>query len=749
MDLNDEPIAPPIISESIVVKPENQNNITKSNGNKNISFFLPDYIRYFLPNQSYFQANIQMTGRGRPIPSPTAAFHSFWRKITARDGQTNSHVLQETDYYNTLVGQQYTYQKTDQLNNQRLMFEGLQANDSYDNNLYWEQEGGKTWAAQADCAALPPPTIAETSQAPTSKEVQVSTTLKTDLLNTEKFIPLNVLGGLHLQLEVEDFRRSLEYTTGNLAMGRQHNMCPGSVVVSGNITGGFDLSNISAPGVLTAGHIYSLHRGNTSAGDVIGFVQADSTSVALGLTWYCSASGFCPPDSNTPAFCLVDSTPTTPLTITGIKIAPNTIFAGKGRAQKNAPYYVDIGVGSPKDSLGTAATIPSVADQKYGNGTLRQPFRVVNPQAIEATSGITNTNCVPNNNNPFTIGDRLLIQNNDGTNDHALGYICGFSKSSFTSTSGSAFLRVYYMPDCVMTGTIINGQAAPTGASDNGTNVPAISYDFTAATGYGLSVFSSDRINGSTPANIVNTDVTFCPDLISQASSKVDFTIKDLQYSVKRVMMDPRVDDSDMALARGSGYNLDIEATTTSLVNVVNVLGPTNQNIAIPNIKRALGVLSIPLNQNTQFDITAKSLNGDPTGSVDLASSSTNFPVQKGLDNYQYDLGAMIGRQPYRPVLTEKYSFNNPLIQTQAVSELIKANESFGYQTSNLSGLGLNFAVGRAFARVGQYFDLMSSGNLQLLANYENTASGNKLFTHFIKHLRRVSVSGSGISIQN
>ncbi len=39
MDLNDEPIAPPIISESIVVKPENQNNITKSNGNKNISFF--------------------------------------------------------------------------------------------------------------------------------------------------------------------------------------------------------------------------------------------------------------------------------------------------------------------------------------------------------------------------------------------------------------------------------------------------------------------------------------------------------------------------------------------------------------------------------------------------------------------------------------------------------------------------------------------------------------------------------------
>ena len=743
MDLNDTPIAPPVISESIVVKPENQNNITKSNGNKNIAFFLPDYIRYFLPNQSYFQANVEMTGRGRPIPSPTAAFHSFWRKITARDGATNSHLLQETDYYNTLVGQQFTYQKTDQLNNQRLMFEGLQPNDSYDNNLYWEQQGGTTWAATADCAALAPPTTADTAQAPTAKEVQVSTTLKTDLLNTDKFIPLNVLGGMHLQMEVEDFRRSLEYTTGSLAMGSSNKMCPGKVKVLGNVAGGFDVTGASAAGVLTAGNVYALHRGATPAGDVIGFVTATGVNIAAGLSWYCSASGFCPPDQNTGAFCLVDNAATT---ITGLTVDPNTIFAGKGRAQKNAPYYVDIGVATPIDSLGVAN--PSALAQVYGNGTLRQPFRVVNPQA-QANTGIADTNCVPNNNNPFTIGDRLIIEFNDNTSNHALGYVCGFSRSAFTSTSGSAFLRVYYMPDCVMAGTITNNSAPLAPPADTGTNVPAVTYDFNAATGYGLVLNPPDRLNGSTPVNIVPSDIVSCPDLVSQAGAKVDFTIKDLQYSVKRVMMDERVDNSDMAQARGSGYNLDIEATTTSLVNVVNVLGPTNQNIAIPNIKRALGVLSVPLNQNTQFDITAKSLNGDPTGNANLASLATPLPVQKGMDNYQYDLGAMIGRQPYRPVLTEKYSFNNPLIQTQAVAELIKANESFGYQTSNLSGLGLNFATGRAFARVGQYFDLMASGNLQLLANYENTASGNKLFTHFIKHLRRVTVSGSGISIQN
>ncbi len=744
MDLNDTPIAPPVISESIVVKPENQNNITKSNGNKNIAFFLPDYIRYFLPNQSYFQGNVLMTGRGRPIPSPTAAFHSFWRKITARDGQTNSHILQETDYYNTLVGQQYTYQKTDQLNNQRLMFEGLQPNDSYDNNLYWQQQGGTTWAATDDCAANAPPTTTSTSQAPTAKELQFSTTLKTDLLNSDKFIPLNVLGGLHLQMEVEDFRRSLEYTTGSLAMGNANKMCPGSLKVLGNVAGGFTVAGASAAGVVTAGNVYALHRGATAAGDVIGFVTAIGINVNVaGLSWYCSASGFCPPDENTPAFCLVDDAGTT---ISGLVVEPNTIFAGVGRAQKNAPYYVDIGVATPIDSLGVAN--PSALAQAYGNGTLRQPFRVVNPQA-QTNTGIADTNCVPINNNPFTIGDRLIIEFNDNTSRHALGYVCGFSKSSSNATSGSKFLRVYYMPDCVMMGAITNGNPPTGGAPENGTGVPAVTYDFNAPVGYGLSVFSSDRINGATPTNIVPSDIVSCPDLVSQAGAKVDFTISDLQYSVKRVMMDPRVDESDMAQARGSGYNLDIEATTTSLVNVVNVLGPTNQNIAIPNIKRALGVLSVPLNQNTQFDITAKSLNGDPTGNENLASAATPLPVQKGMDNYQYDLGSMIGRQPYRPVLTEKYSFNNPLIQTQAVAELIKANESFGYQTSNLSGLGLNFAVGRAFARVGQYFDLMSSGNLQLLANYENTASGNKLFTHFIKHLRRVSVSGSGISIQN
>ena len=71
-DLDSNPISEPVISETIVVKPEIQTPITQAQGNKNVDFFFPDYIEYFLPSQSYLSCNVNMTGRGNPIPSPTA-----------------------------------------------------------------------------------------------------------------------------------------------------------------------------------------------------------------------------------------------------------------------------------------------------------------------------------------------------------------------------------------------------------------------------------------------------------------------------------------------------------------------------------------------------------------------------------------------------------------------------------------------------------------------------------------------------
>lgn len=736
MDLNDTPIAPPVLSETIVVKPDNQNNITRQNGNKQINFFIPDYVRYFLPSQSFFQASVKMSGRGLPIPSPSCAFHSFWNRITCRDGLTNSHILDETEQYNTLVSQIYTTQKTDQINNNRLMFEGLQPNDSYTNNLYWGLASGQnTWATNASAAGAASAGINPCIISP--KEVQISTTLKTDLLNTDQFVPVNVLGGLNCQLAQEDYRRSLEFTTGTLAMGHAEGMCPGKY----NTTDGVDCATINTAGSgFTDGNLYALHVGS-AAGAICGYVIASVTTGAItSVDWYStSTTATCPPTHATGPLILV-SPSANPADDASVTIKAHILPYSKLRVGSiDAPYFIDIATGNPTDVLGA---VTSTNTKVWGDGTLRDPYRTINP-ITNATAGLSANIQAPTDNNPFVSGDALHISKNDGSNPHTLGYITGFSRSDINNAvSGTNIMRIYFQPDvAVVTGLGNNIDPATLGGGKDG--ITSFNGYETYTTGYQLFLYESDRLNGLTPTNVVNP--TYNSSVISAAATKIDFTIENLEYHVKRVEMDKRVDDNDMALSRGSGFNFDLNSTTTSLHNVVNVVGPTSQAIALPNIRRGLGILSIPLNQGDQFSVGKKSLVGDPTGNK-VASS---IALQSGMTNYQYSLGSLVGRQPYRPVPVEKYSFKNPLIQTGAVTELIKANDSFGFSTSCLQALGMNFALGRSLARPGQFFDIMEAGSIQLLANYENVSSGNKLFCHFIKHLRRINISKSGIMIQN
>lgn len=734
MDLDSTPIAPPVLSETIVVKPDNQNNITKQNGNKQINFFIPDYVRYFLPSQSFLQSNVRMTGRGLPIPSPSAAFHSFWNTITCRDGLTNSHILDELQQYNTLVSQMYTTMKTDQLNNQRLMFEGFQPNDSYTNNLYWQlKSGGTTWANNNSVAGAP--TTGINSSVVESKAVQISTTLKTDLLSTDQFVPVNVLGGLNMQLQQEDYRRTLEFTTGSLGTASNKGVCCGKY----NLTDGVGCATIGTVGDgFVDGNVYQLRVGSAT-GAVCGYVIARATTSPGPLTsvdWFCTSnSAVAPPTHSTGALTIVAPAGGTNavVTMTANNIPLGNLLVGS----LDAPYFVDVAVGDPTSCLGS---ITSTNGLLFGNGTLRDPFRTLNPIS-NASSGLNGSVQAPTDNNPFVVGDYLKVAKTDGSDTANLGYITGFTKSDLdNTTSGTAMMRIYFQPDFALVTGLGNNKAV-SALGGNKTGAAPGAYTFVA--GYGLYIEPVHRINGLTPAHI--TAVSYSPDLISQAKLKIDFTISDLEYHVKRVDMDKRIDDNDMALSRGSGYAFDLNSVTTSLNNVTNIVGPTNQAIALPNIKRGLGILSIPLNQDAQFSVDKKSLVGDPTGN-DVGSG---IQLQQGMTNYQYNLGTIIGRQPYRAVPVEKYSFKNPLIQTGAVSELIKANDSFGFSTSCLQALGMNFAIGRALARPGQFFDIMSAGSIQLLANYENVSSGNKLFCHFIKHLRRINISGSGIMIEN
>lgn len=754
-DLDSRPLSEPVASETIVIKPNIQNTITESMGNKNIDFFFPDYLGYFLPSQSYISMVIEMQGRGLPIPSNSAGFHSLFNTIRSYDG-TNSNLLSEMVQYNTAVAQTYTYSNTDALQNSRIMFEGLQAIDCYDNNLYWELED--KWSAQAfnfeNTGIL--------SFAPTPKKTQINSTLKTFLLSTEKFVNLAVMNGMRTSLQVEDYRRSLEFTSGQKGVqsGNKYDtgMCPMQHGIrDSTATSVFTQTTDGA--TYQDNHVYPLLSGV----NVVGYVNVGSTTGGVPdvtkLTFVCGAKtgsgNFLPPTEDNGVLnvgTIGGGGPTEISKVMQVQVAANTIFFGSlSMASTENAYFVDIGVYDISASLQKAGSpaVPANLATAFGEGSLRSPFRVVNP-IPNVVAGCGANSQFPCNNNPFVVGDYLYVNraiNADSTTEVPLGVITGFSKShqqvnasadAGASSAEQKALRVYFQPNSALIPPAeLPDDTSTTGSVAPSTNIGtfATNFDATTGNGYQLYVKASDRVSGTPPnllTNIRANPPAYSSNVIPEVDKKVGFQINELQYQVKKVELDPRIMTADMNAANGSGYTMDIEESFTQLANVNNTLGPTNQLISNPNITRALGVLSVPLDQDNQFDITKKSLNGNPSN----------------LTNYQYDMGTD-GRQPIRAVACSKASLSNPLIDTQHISELVKTNEAFGYFTSNLSKVGLNFAVGRCFSRPNMFYDLMKAGSLMLLANYETQSSGSKLFIHYIHHLRSITFSRMGVSIAN
>jgi hypothetical protein len=738
-DLDSAPISEPVVSETIVVKPDIQTTITQAQGNKNVDFFFPDYIEYFLPSQSYLSCNINMTGRGNPIPSPTAGFHSLINTVRHYDG-TNANLLSESVQYNTKVGQMYTYSSTDALVNTRLNFEGLQGTDSYSNNIYWGLNGGNVWASVGPGTA----TTSINSIPLTTKSPQINSTMKTFLLSTDKFVPLNVMQGLRTSLQIEDYRRSLEYTTGSLGVNQENGVCPVIARLLPTPTGPTNRQfsvNTAGTGYVN-GNVYPVYLDGALT-EVRGYVEAKAGgAITADAVWYCTSTGsFLPPDpGDILQVGLVGATITTPGKLQ--VLANSNLFSALRIGNSEAPYYVDVGIDSPAISItgSTAAVLAS-----YGSGTVSSPFRCLNPIPNLAT-GIQNTQ-YPSDNNPFSIGDKLYVSTSTtNTSETELGVITGFSRTGIQvpgpgTTGLQQGLRVYFQPNTAPVG----GLPLTAGDIDTGIAVGALTggtagtgfntlFDSQTTPGFKLYVKESDRLRSlSTGVDQVRAHLpVYCPTLTAQMDAVVGFAINDLQYQVKKVMVDQRVAQSDMAQAMGSGYVFDVEEDFTQLSNLVSTIGPTNTLISNPNITRALSVISVPLDQNNQFSVLSSSLNG-------RASNMTNYQFEMGLD----------GRQPIRAVSVANSSLADPLIQTQHISELSKATEASGYFTSNLSKVSSNFAIGRAFSRTNMFYDLMAAGSLMLLANYETSASGNKLFVHFLHHLRSITFSKMGVSISN
>ena len=80
------------------------------------------------------------------------------------------------------------------------------------------------------------------------------------------------------------------------------------------------------------------------------------------------------------------------------------------------------------------------------------------------------------------------------------------------------------------------------------------------------------------------------------------------------------------------------------------------------------------------------------------------------------------------------------------MSELQKAILNIGEPVRNLHKIHEHFAIGRAFTRYGQVFNLKDN-SLSLRVDYESTAGQDKIFNNYIFHKRRLVINKDGVSV--
>ena len=746
MDLGDAPESLPISSQTIVIKPENQGDINKSNGSRNIRMFLPDYVGYFQPSLSNFHFQLRMAGRGQAIPSRDAGWHSLFSTIRTHDG-SGSALLESVEQYNTLVAQTFLYTRSEGADNQRAEYEGVNQNKTCDNNLFWAQSGGLNWSA----GLVTKPSVA--------RPVQCLAPIHTTLYDTDKYIPCDALGGMRMELQLENYQRALEYTCAELGVGPSEgvmayplimNLGSGQPAVGAPVEPAVPTFIYTTAGTaFNQGNIYSFTTGSGGTG----FIEAITTTPAVAGTLdeasiYCLGLSGATATTSIP----VEGTVLTVLSPGGtnavlqVNVGVSAIGDGKtanSYQQIHIPLWASTGavssaLASKAVALGGAGSVVSPLDLAtsefhMGDGSLRYPYRACTPKASTAYN---NDGCFPGSVMPFDIGDKVYVAGLDDTPASVVsfGIVQGLEEyiPSAGGTNCPRLRCVNDRPNQTTAGApLVTDTAVPTlivGANVFGANV----YGFThLLKGYKVYVKSSERLNAYTIQNLPTGGVMDI--LFTQASNVVDYTISDFQYQIHQLNMPESTLNSDKEASLSErGLQIDLDTVECRQVNMASIQGPTSQLISIPNITRALGVLSVPLAQTEQRGLEYQSLRG----------------ISDQMTTYQYELGQK-GLVPNRPVPVQMASLNNPKIQTQETNEKMKVMDAFGVSVVNLNQVGMNFAVGRQFSRPGMYMDLMEAGDLILKAQFDNPQTSTKLYCHFINHLRSINISRNGFRIAN
>lgn len=363
----------------------------------------------------------------------------------------------------------------------------------------------------------------------------------------------------------------------------------------------------------------------------------------------------------------------------------------------------EFGIAIPAAQLttGTGGTGFQTGDQKRNNADSKD--------GAYSVKLAVNTND-SQRNNPFGVGDFLFVQKTAGADvgqEELLGVIDGF----FIDGTD---LGVSYVPQRPEAGGLVHTYAAA--------DIPKVF------------VKPSQRSvahNGI----LVRGDGAGGAGTGSGSAPAPSYTISDFEMVCLKVEPPQSyVESMTKRAMSGEGVAMDYDTYTLYRHNQSNKVGLTTALIPAQQ-SRALSCLSQPLAINAFRDVALSSLVGEPDNARNYQFVFGTHLIPNRvveLSRYSQQLGTGLGR-----------TFRSDALH---MSELQKAILNIGEPVRNLHKIHEHFAIGRAFTRYGQVFNLKDN-SLSLRVDYESTAGQEKIFNNYIFHKRRLVINKDGVSV--
>ena len=304
--------------------------------------------------------------------------------------------------------------------------------------------------------------------------------------------------------------------------------------------------------------------------------------------------------------------------------------------------------------------------------------------------------------------------------------ICGF----YNSSNVAGELGIYYVPQRT-TGTGI-GTYVSTEPNFNGQNRDYVGDD-------PIFYKASERVLPQSGVLVPADGGAAAVGTGTGAFVAPSYVVSDLEFLCLSVQPPEQYVNGLMSASTSDrGVSMDIMTSSTQRFNQSTAGGLTS-NLIPCSQRRVKSVFVQPLVIADFRDFTKRSLSGVPSNAR----------------NYQFVYGTEL--IPVKNVPLGRYSQTvdsfgtaNQTVTEQNKAEAIHLSQlegalvNAGNMPRSLHRVAKNFAIARAFSKYNQVADL-SEQSLSCRIDYENTATGLKIFNNYIDHLRRISITNNGV----